>query len=151
MASLPKPITIPKPVKPLPAPNSDFYELVETLPAEELAAVKQVRTFMETKVAPVITKYWVEDSFPFELLPALKELNIGRRWVEGLRLQRRKWIASRLGCHGDGTHRYFDRDVLRCAQRPGHVFHLLRRIGRAKTEVASANGSLGKDRLLRPH
>lgn len=76
MASLPKPITTPKPVKPLPAPNSDFYELVETLPAEELAAVKQVRTFMETKVAPVITKYWVEDSFPFELLAALKELNI---------------------------------------------------------------------------
>ncbi|MGB9433945.1 MAG: acyl-CoA dehydrogenase family protein, partial [Candidatus Acidiferrum sp.] len=76
MASLPKPITTPKPVKPLPAPNSDFYELVETLPAEELAAVKLVRTFMETKVAPVITKYWVEDSFPFELLAALKELNI---------------------------------------------------------------------------
>src|SRR5438034_3231465 len=62
---------------PLPAPNSDFYELRETLPAEELAVVKQVRTFMETKVAPIITKYWVEDSFPFELLPAIKELNIG--------------------------------------------------------------------------
>jgi glutaryl-CoA dehydrogenase len=76
MASLPKPITTPKPTKPLPAPNSDFYELVETLPAEELAVVKQVRNFMETKVAPVITKYWVEDSFPFELLPALKQLNI---------------------------------------------------------------------------
>jgi hypothetical protein len=37
---------------PLPAPNSDFYELLETLPAEELAVVKQVRTFMETKIAP---------------------------------------------------------------------------------------------------
>ena len=34
-----------KPVS-LPAPNSDFYELVETLPAEELAIVKQVRAFM---------------------------------------------------------------------------------------------------------
>ena len=65
-----------KPVS-LPAPNSDFYELVETLPAEELAIVKQVRTFMETKVAPIITKYWVEDAFPFEILPAIKELNIG--------------------------------------------------------------------------
>ena len=63
--------------KPLPAPNADFYELVETLPADELAIVKQVRAFMETKVAPIITKYWVEDSFPFELLPAIKELNIG--------------------------------------------------------------------------
>jgi alkylation response protein AidB-like acyl-CoA dehydrogenase len=76
MASLPKPITTPKPAKLLPAPNSDFYELAETLPAEELAVVKQVRTFMETKVAPVITKYWIEDSFPFELLPGLRELNV---------------------------------------------------------------------------
>jgi hypothetical protein len=57
--------------KALPQPNSDFYQLLETLPADELAVVKQVRTFMETKVAPIITKYWIEDSFPFELLPAI--------------------------------------------------------------------------------
>jgi len=44
--------------KPLPAPNSDFYYLYETLPPEELAVVKRVREFMETKVAPVITDYW---------------------------------------------------------------------------------------------
>src|SRR6202795_4667128 len=67
----------------LPPPNSDFYELAETLPAEELAVVKQVRTFMETKVAPIITKYWVEDSFPFELLPTIKELNIGGVGMHG--------------------------------------------------------------------
>src|SRR5499427_10821599 len=69
--------------KPLPAPNSDFYQLAETLPAEELAVVKQVRAFMETKVAPIITKYWVEDAFPFELLPALKDLNIGGLGMKG--------------------------------------------------------------------
>ena len=51
--------------KQLPAPNSDFYDLYETLNADELAVVKRVRGFMETKVAPVITKYWVEDAFPF--------------------------------------------------------------------------------------
>ena len=67
----------------LPPPNSDFYALAETLPAEELAVVKQVRTFMETKVAPIITKYWVEDAFPFELLPAIKELNIGGVGIKG--------------------------------------------------------------------
>jgi len=83
MATLPKPIAMPKPAKPLPAPNSDFYELVETLPAEELAVVKQVRGFMETKVAPIITKYWIDDAFPFELLPAFKELNIGGVGLEG--------------------------------------------------------------------
>src|SRR6201987_3126806 len=67
----------------LAVPNSDFYGLIETLPAEELAVVKQVRTFMETKIAPIITKYWVEDAFPFEILPALKELNIGGVGMQG--------------------------------------------------------------------
>src|SRR5260370_17070864 len=69
--------------KPLPAPNTDFYYLYETLPPEELAIVRRVREFMETKVAPVITKYWVEDAFPFELLPAVKELGIGGVAMEG--------------------------------------------------------------------
>ena len=69
--------------KPLPAPNSDFYEVYETLNPEELATVKRVRTFMEAKVAPVITKYWVDDAFPFELLPAVKELGIGGIAMQG--------------------------------------------------------------------
>jgi len=69
--------------KPLPKPNPDFYELVETLPAEELAVIKQVRAFMEAKVVPIITKYWVEDAFPFELLPLLKELGIGGVGLNG--------------------------------------------------------------------
>jgi hypothetical protein len=47
----------------IPAPNSDFYELAQTLNAEELAVVKQVRAFMEFKVAPIINKYWADDAF----------------------------------------------------------------------------------------
>src|SRR5712672_1498284 len=69
--------------KALPPPDSDFYQLVETLPAEDLAIVKQVRAYMETKVQPIITKYWAEDAFPFELLPSFKELNIGGLGMEG--------------------------------------------------------------------
>ena len=38
----------------LPAPNSDFYQLVDVLTAEELAIVRQVRAYMETKVQPII-------------------------------------------------------------------------------------------------
>jgi glutaryl-CoA dehydrogenase len=72
-----------KQTKPLPAPNVDFYELTETLPAEEKDVLKQVREFMQSKVAPIITKYWVDDAFPFELLPAIKELNIGGVGMEG--------------------------------------------------------------------
>lgn len=63
--------------KPLPAPNADFYAIEETLSADELAVLKKVRAFMETKVAPIINDYWVKDAFPFELIPAVKELDIG--------------------------------------------------------------------------
>jgi len=69
--------------KPLPVPNSDFYEFAADLPAEELAIVKKVREYMETKVQPIINKYWVEDSFPFELLPSFKELNIAGLGMHG--------------------------------------------------------------------
>ena len=72
-----------KPAKALPPPNSDFYELAETLNAEERATLKQVRAFMETKVAPIINKYWIEDSFPFELIPGIRELNIGGMGMKG--------------------------------------------------------------------
>jgi alkylation response protein AidB-like acyl-CoA dehydrogenase len=83
-AAAPAAVTpIKKAPKQLPEPNSDFYGVYETLSADELALVKQVRQFMETKVAPVITKYWVEDAFPFELLPAVKELNIGGLGMQG--------------------------------------------------------------------
>jgi glutaryl-CoA dehydrogenase len=69
--------------KPLPAPNSDFYQLVDVLNAKELALVKKVRAYMETKVAPIINKYWSEDAFPFELLPSFKELGLGGLGFEG--------------------------------------------------------------------
>jgi hypothetical protein len=59
--------------KPLPEPNVDLEELAATLPADELATLKQMRELMRSKVAPVINKYWAEDAFPFELLPGLKQ------------------------------------------------------------------------------
>src|SRR5262249_48352345 len=69
--------------KQLPPPNSDFYQFAETLGAHESAILKRVRAFMDTKVAPIINKYWVEDAFPFELLPAVKELNLGALGIQG--------------------------------------------------------------------
>src|SRR6478672_5794606 len=83
MTTATKPAKETRQPKQLPPPNSDFYDVYETLSAEELALVKQVRQFMETKVAPVITDYWVKDAFPFELLPAVKELNIGGLGMQG--------------------------------------------------------------------
>ena len=72
-----------KPSKPLPKPNSDFYQLAETLPPNDLADLRKVRQFMEDKVAPIINKYWTEDSFPFEIVPEVKALNIAGLGLEG--------------------------------------------------------------------
>ena len=72
-----------KQAKPLPAPNSDFYQLADVLTADEKAIVKKVRTYMETKVQPIINKYWSDDAFPFELLPSFKELQLGGLGYEG--------------------------------------------------------------------
>jgi len=69
--------------KPLPAPDGDFFKFKEDLPAEEMGIVKKVREYMETKVQPIINKYWVEDSFPFELLPSFKELGIAGSGIDG--------------------------------------------------------------------
>src|SRR5437667_12117659 len=69
--------------KQLPAPNSDFYQLVDVLTADEKAIVKKVRAYMETKVQPIINKYWSDDAFPFELLPSFKELGLGGLGYEG--------------------------------------------------------------------
>src|SRR5215472_11852905 len=71
-----------KPV-PVPVPNGDFYQLVDLLTPEEKAIVKKVRTYMESKVKPVINKYWADDAFPFELLPSFKELGLGGLGYEG--------------------------------------------------------------------
>ena len=75
--------SVKKAPKQLPAPNSDFYQLADVLTAEEKATVKKVRTYMETKVQPIINKYWSDDAFPFELLPSFKELGLGGLGFEG--------------------------------------------------------------------
>src|SRR5947208_2186885 len=59
------------------------YQLAQTVPPDELAVVKQVRAFMESNVAPIITKYWAADEFPFELLPAFKAQNLGGLGMQG--------------------------------------------------------------------
>ena len=77
------PKIVPKQPKQLPAPDSDFYQLVDVLTDEERALVKKVRGYMEANVKPVINKYWADDAFPFELLPSFKELGLGGLGYQG--------------------------------------------------------------------
>jgi alkylation response protein AidB-like acyl-CoA dehydrogenase len=72
-----------KAVGPLPVPNGDFYQVTECLSDGERAILKNVRAFMETKVAPTISKYWAEDSFPSELASGMRELKIAGAGYEG--------------------------------------------------------------------
>jgi glutaryl-CoA dehydrogenase len=69
-------LTPPTAAKPLPKPNGDFYQVTENLNDSERAVLQKVRTFMETKVAPVINKFWAEDAFPFDLVPGFRDLKI---------------------------------------------------------------------------
>ena len=80
-----------QPAVTLPKPNGDFYQVTECLNDAERGLLQQVRAFMEAKVAPVINKYWAEDSFPFELLPGIRDLKIAGLGYEG------------YGCAGGST------------------------------------------------
>ena len=124
----------------LPKPDGDFYQVTECLNDEERDILKQVRTFMETKVAPVITKYWAEDAFPFELIPALRDLKIEGLGYRGLRLQRRQYAPRGVRGNGDGASRLLLRDVLWRPQRLGNGIDLPWRIRGPKAEMASAYG-----------
>ena len=82
---------IAKPEVQLPKPNGDFYQVTESLNDSDRAVLQKVRTFMETKVAPIINQYWSEDSFPFDLLPGIRDLQIAGMGYQG------------YGCAGGST------------------------------------------------
>jgi glutaryl-CoA dehydrogenase len=80
-----------KQTRPLPAPNSDFYQTFDVLNESQQAVVKRVRTFMETQVAPIINRYWLASEFPFELLAGIRDLHIAGIAIQG------------YGCPGGGA------------------------------------------------
>jgi glutaryl-CoA dehydrogenase len=82
MASISNPTVRPSKID-LPKPDSDFYQMTASLTESDREVLRRVRTFMEGQVAPIINKYWAEDSFPFEILPAIRDLNIAGTGYEG--------------------------------------------------------------------
>lgn len=69
--------------RPLPKPNADFYHLADLLSEEEKRKLEEVRSFMKTKVAPIVNKHWAEASFPFETIPGFRDLNIAGLGLNG--------------------------------------------------------------------
>ncbi len=67
----------------LPVINGDFYEVHLRLTEEERAIQLKVRNFMESEIKPLVNKYWLNDEFPFEILPKFNELNLCGVTYEG--------------------------------------------------------------------
>jgi glutaryl-CoA dehydrogenase len=83
MATMTQSATATQATHALPKPDADFYQVTASLSDAEREVLKRVRTFMEGQVAPVINKYWSEDSFPFELIPGIRDLKISGAGYEG--------------------------------------------------------------------
>ena len=69
--------------KVLPKPNSDFYQTFQILSEAEQATVTKVREFMKASVAPIINDFWERDSFPFDVLPGFRDLQVMGLGYEG--------------------------------------------------------------------
>ena len=72
-----------KQTRPLPEPNSDFYQVFDALNKSQKEVITRVRTFMETQVAPIIDRYWLTSEFPFELIPGIRDLHIAGTGFQG--------------------------------------------------------------------
>src|SRR5258707_1767830 len=69
--------------KVLPKPNSDFDQAFQMLSEAEQATVTKIREFMKAYVAPIINDFWEKDSFPFEVLPGFRDLQVMGVGYEG--------------------------------------------------------------------
>ncbi len=105
--------------------------------------------FMQTKVAPTINQYWADDSFPFDIVPGIRDLKIAGLGYEG------------YGCAGGSTllagfvaMEIARVDCLLChlfwsPQWLGHGIDLPLWLRGTKAEMAAPDGTPRKDRLIR--
>jgi glutaryl-CoA dehydrogenase len=71
--------------------GADLYAITALLDAEDQALLRRVRSFMESKVAPIITEHWAKAEFPFALVRDYAELGIAGGGYKG------------YGCAGRGA------------------------------------------------
>lgn len=63
--------------------HPDFFMLDAELSDKEIALRNKIRKFGVEHVRPIINDYWQRAEFPYEVLPALKELGIVGSFVQG--------------------------------------------------------------------
>jgi len=59
-----------------PPVNGDFYELDQTLTAEDREIQLKVRAFMDSEIRPIANEYWNKAHFPMHIIPLMAKLNI---------------------------------------------------------------------------
>ncbi|MFI7000191.1 acyl-CoA dehydrogenase family protein [Nocardia sp. NPDC050175] len=59
-----------------PVDTADFYALEDLLDPDEQDFLHGVRKYMTTEVDPIINRHWQRGSFPFEIVPGLRDLGL---------------------------------------------------------------------------
>ena len=68
---------------PVPPDRGDFYDLLSLLPPEQRSLLADLRRYLESDVAPIITDHWERGEFPFALIPKLAALGIAGGTIQG--------------------------------------------------------------------
>jgi glutaryl-CoA dehydrogenase len=81
---------------------SDFYSLSSSLPDHEKAFLANLRTYLETDVAPALTPHWEKATFPNEIVAGLSKAGVlgmahEESWVFENSHLFRGWVAFELG------------------------------------------------------
>ena len=61
---------------PVPPDRGDFYNLLALLPVEQRTLLADLRRYLESDVAPIITEHWERGEFPTAIVPALAKMNL---------------------------------------------------------------------------
>ncbi|WP_405164276.1 acyl-CoA dehydrogenase family protein [Nocardia sp. NBC_01499] len=59
-----------------PVDTADFYALEDLLDPDEQDFLHGVRKYMTTEVDPIINRHWQRGSFPFEIVPGIRDLGL---------------------------------------------------------------------------
>lgn len=78
----------------LPPIDGDFYDLSETLNADDRALQLKVRAFMEQEIKPLVNDYWLRAEFPHQIIPKFAGLDICGVTYEGYGCPNRSFLME---------------------------------------------------------
>ncbi|MDP9884926.1 glutaryl-CoA dehydrogenase [Sinomonas atrocyanea] len=73
----------PASASPLPFPDADLMHMADLLSPAERERFAELREVLQREVRPLTAPFWNREEFPFELLPKLASLGLGRLQTDG--------------------------------------------------------------------